>query len=107
MPKGSWKEFDDLSGNGNGTCSQNTLSKVDRVVRIQKTRGGKRGKTVTIIKGLSLNECDLKKLLKKLKIKCGTGGTIKEDLVELQGDQVKAALDVLKNDGFNPKQSGG
>ena len=42
-----------------------------------------------------------------MKASCGSGGTIKGDLLELQGDQVKPILDFLKKEGYLPKQSGG
>ncbi len=107
MPKGSWKEFEDLSFQEANDCSGNLPIIADRSVRVQRIRGGKGGKTVTIIRGLSLNRLDAKKLLKKLKITCGTGGTLKAEDLELQGDQVQASIEVLRKEGFKPKQSGG
>ena len=76
-------------------------------VRVQRMRGGRGGKTVTIIRGLALNALDAKKLLKKLKIRCGTGGTLKNEDIELQGDQVQVVITELQKEGFNPKKSGG
>ena len=107
MPKGIWREFENPAQNPSVEKSLNIKSKCDRVVRVQRTRGGRAGKTVTIVAGLGLNDIELRKLLKKLKIKCGTGGTVKGDNIELQGDQVQSVMEVLKRDGFHPKQSGG
>ena len=107
MPKGSWREFEDPSSDNNPRPLENVAPNSLTPVRIQRTRGGKRGKTVTLIKGLNLNSLDLRNLLKKLKIQCGTGGTIKSDVIELQGDQVQISMETLKKEGFAPKQSGG
>ena len=107
MPKGSWREFEDLSFRDNSDCSEDVNTIADRPVRVQRTRGGKGGKTVTIIRGLGLNTHGAKNLLKKLKIRCGTGGTLKAKDIELQGDQVQVTIEVLLKEGFNPKQSGG
>ena len=107
MPKGIWREFENPAQNPKDKESWNSQSKVDKLVRVQRSRGGRGGKTVTIIAGLDLNDIDLRKLLKKLKTKCGTGGTVKAENIELQGDQIQSAMEFLKKDGFDPKQSGG
>ncbi len=107
MPKGSWREYEDLASNKKADLPQNFSPKADRLVRVERTRGGKGGKTVTIIRGLGLNPIDSRNLLKKLKVKCGTGGTVKEENIELQGDQIMASIEVLEKEGFCPKQSGG
>ena len=49
----------------------------------------------------------LKKLLKKLKVKCGTGGTVKKETIELQGDKVSEVIGYLIKEGYKPTQSGG
>ncbi len=107
MPKGTWREFGDPSSNEGNQKLLNIKSKAQRSVRVKTTRGGKGGKTVTMITGLEISLDDLKKLLKSLKAQCGTGGTIKADTLELQGDKVKEVLQLLVNEGYNPKQSGG
>ena len=107
MSKGGWSEFNDpIKTIGNDT--QNSVPpKGNRQVRLERTRSGKKGKLVTVITGLELNKVEVKKLLKKLKIACGTGGTVKRDFLELQGDQISKAKDFLVKEGFRPKQSGG
>ena len=106
MPKGSWHEFDQPFEK-EANHRQSIPEKSHRLVRVQKTRGGKGGKIVTIISGLELDKENLKVLLKKLKAKCGTGGTSKEDCLELQGDHVSLILELLSAEGYSPKRSGG
>ena len=107
MSKGGWSEFNDpIKTIGNDT--QNSVPpKGNRQVRLERTRSGKKGKLVTVIKGLELNQLDAKKLLKNLKIACGTGGTLKGELLELQGDHISKVQDFLLKDGFRPKHIGG
>ena len=95
MPKGSWREFEELPLKINSDFPEIAPAIADRSVRVQRTRGGKGGKTVTIIRGLGLNSRDAKNLLKKLKTTCGTGGTLKAENIELQGDQVQTSIQVL------------
>ena len=74
MSKGGWSEFNDpLKTIENDTQNSDT-PKGKRQVRIEKTRSGKKGKLVTVIKGLELKQVEAKKILKNLKIACGTGG---------------------------------
>ncbi len=83
------------------------LPKAQQVVRVQRTKAGKGGKLVTLIKGLAAPEAELKQLLKQLKAVAGTGGTLKEGVIELQGDQIAVALAALERAGYRPKQAGG
>ena len=107
MFKGGWSEFNDpLKTIGNDTLSSVT-PKGKRQVRIERTRSGKKGKLVTVIRGLELKRVEAKKVLKNLKIACGTGGALKGDFLELQGDQLSKAQDFLFKEGFRPKQIGG
>lgn len=69
---------------------------VDPPIRISKESKGRKGKGVTLISGLVMNEADLKPLAKKLKALCGSGGTVKNGVIEIQGDhrdQIKQELD--------------
>jgi len=106
MPKGSWREFDGPS-TSKPNNSEEGVEKVLRNVRVQRTRVGKGGKTVTVISGLGLNAVEARDLLKMLKARCGTGGTLKEEDLELQGDQLAYVLELLKKEGYRPKHSGG
>ena len=60
----------------------------------------KKGKVVTVIRGLSAEENDLPHLLGQLKAACGAGGTVKDDLVEIQGKHLENVRKVLANIGY-------
>ena len=108
MPKGGWQEFssaDSLKRPSNPAAD--STPKGQQMVRVQPTRGGKGGKTVTVIRGLELDPAGFKSLLKKLKTRIGSGGTAKDGVIELQGDQVDLALDLLSKEGYRPKRAGG
>ena len=107
MPKGSWREFNDPVEKPQQSGQSTSATKADQQVRVQRTKGGKGGKTVTVISGLDLDHLSARSLLKRLKARCGTGGTIKGDLFELQGDQVNVVIELLKKEGYRPKRSGG
>lgn len=79
----------------------------DHNLRIQTTRKGRGGKTVTLIGPFQLSEESLKKLLKTLKNTCGTGGSAKDDRLEIQGDHREKLLEKLTQLGYPAKLSGG
>jgi translation initiation factor 1 len=79
----------------------------DGIVRVQRETKGRKGKGVTLIQGLPLEGEDLKKLAKRLKSKCGSGGTIRDGIVEIQGDHRDLLLEELKREGFPAKRAGG
>ena len=68
---------------------------------------GRGGKTVTLVKNLELSEKDLKALAKKLKRACGTGGTIKDGIIEIQGEHRQKIADLLRAQGYQVKIAGG
>jgi len=72
----------------NCTCQGQTKSGApqDGVVRISRETKGRKGKGVTLVSGVALSEPDLKVLAKELKTLCGSGGSIKDGVIELQGD---------------------
>ncbi|MBE9048395.1 translation initiation factor [Pleurocapsales cyanobacterium LEGE 10410] len=76
-------------------------------IRIQATRSGRKGKTVTVLTGFQHNPETLSKLLKKLKSQCGSGGTVKNNTVEIQGDHKQKLLETLTKLGYKAKISGG
>ncbi|WP_413744524.1 translation initiation factor [Synechococcus sp. MIT S9451] len=108
MPKGGWQEFSsgDSLQRPSGPATDST-PKAEQIVRVQPTRGGRGGKTVTVIRGLELDAAGFKGLLKKLKSRIGSGGTAKDGVVELQGDQVELTLELLAKEGYRPKRAGG
>jgi len=92
-------------------CSANAqrqrISQLDGIVRLSRETKGRKGKGVTLIKGLALNDKELKALAKTMKQKCGTGGAVKDGTIEIQGDQrelLKAFLEQLK---YTVKLAGG
>ncbi len=76
-------------------------------VRVQTSKSGRKGKIVTIINGFQTSEAILNQLLKDLKAKCGTGGTIKDETMEIQGDHKQKILEILLKLGYKAKISGG
>ncbi|MEA5618341.1 translation initiation factor [Cronbergia sp. UHCC 0137] len=76
-------------------------------VRVQATRAGRKGKTVTVITGFQTTPETLADLLKQLKTQCGTGGTVKDDELEIQGDHKQKILEILLKLGYKAKISGG
>jgi translation initiation factor 1 len=108
--KGGWREFPSPQSPHPGSRERPAPPappKAEQRVRVQRTRAGKGGKLVTAITGLEGAEAETRELLRKLKASCGTGGTLKDGVIELQGDQVAAALAALEQAGFRPKQAGG
>ncbi|MFM7465519.1 MAG: translation initiation factor [Cyanobium sp.] len=105
--KGGWQEFDGPANLARPATPASSTPKSQQRVRVQRTKAGKGGKTVTVISGLEISESEALGLLKTLKARVGTGGAMKEGLMELQGDQVSAALAELEKAGFRPKKAGG
>ena len=79
----------------------------EQTAYLHRETKGRGGKTVTLVKNLVLAEKDMKDLAKKLKRACGTGGTIKDGLIEIQGDHRQQIADVLGKQGFKVKIAGG
>ena len=79
----------------------------DGIVRVGRETKGRKGKSVTTITGLPLNGADLKALVTKLKARCGTGGTIKDGVVEIQGEHRDLLMTELEKLGYKVRRSGG
>ena len=79
----------------------------DGVVRIRREVKGRKGKTVTAIFGVPLDDKELKSLAKTLKSRCGTGGTVKEGIIIIQGDHRENLLQEIKKQGYTVKLVGG
>ena len=107
MAKGGWQEFSRPESLQRGAAAAEPTPITQQRVRVQRTKAGKGGKLVTAITGLEAAESELKALLKQLKAAAGTGGTVKDGVIELQGDQVAPALAALEKAGYRPKQAGG
>ncbi len=76
-------------------------------LRVQSTRKGRKGKTVTIIEGFQSTSETLTTLLKQLKSHCGSGGTFKDNTLEIQGDHKEKICQFLQKLGYKAKISGG
>jgi len=76
-------------------------------VRVGRETKGRKGKGVTVISGLPLDAIGLEALAKELKKRCGCGGTVKDGVIEIQGDHRDLLLDELANRGWQAKRSGG
>ncbi len=76
-------------------------------LKIEVSRKGKGGKTVTIVSGFQLTPENLQSLTKQLKNQCGTGGTSKDTSIEIQGDHRQKLLEIVTKLGYKAKLSGG
>lgn len=76
-------------------------------IRVEASSKGRKGKTVTIIRGFQSSPDKLNDLLKKLKTQCGAGGTIKDNEIEIQGDHKQKIVQYLIQLGYKAKASGG
>ncbi|MFT7178791.1 MAG: translation initiation factor 1, partial [Oceanospirillaceae bacterium] len=96
-------------GHSQCRCTHDSAAAMgDGNVRIRLETKGRKGKGVTTITGIPLAEAELKKLLKELKQKTSTGGAVKEQTLELQGDQRDILMMLLANRGWpSVKKAGG
>jgi len=79
----------------------------DGLVRVSRETKGRAGKGVTLVKGLALDEAALLALGRQLKAACGSGGTVKDGVIEVQGDQVERVMALLAAQGQRVKRAGG
>lgn len=79
----------------------------DGVIRVSRETKGRAGKGVTLVRGLALDPLALAALGKQLKTACGSGGTVKDGVIEVQGDHCDRVMEVLKAQGFVVKRAGG
>jgi len=90
------------------TCSAEPVRPTtDGVVRVSYETKGRGGKGVTVVKGFALNAVELAAMGKQLKAACGTGGTVKDFNIEIQGDHCDRIMALLKAKGYVVKRSGG
>jgi translation initiation factor 1 len=76
------------------------------VIRVSRQTKGRGGKTVTRVEGVPLDDAALVQLGKQLRSACGSGGTVKDGIIEVQGDHGDKVIDALKQRGYAPKRSG-
>jgi len=79
----------------------------DGIVRVSRETKGRKGKGVTLIAGVPLDAAGLAELAKDLKQRCGTGGTVKDGVIEIQGDHRDRLLEDLQSRGYRVKRAGG
>ncbi len=90
------------------TCrSALQMPSTDGIVRVSHETRGRKGKGVTVIKGLGLGADGLALLAKQLKTACGSGGTAKDGVIEIQGDHRETAIAALVKQGRTVKRAGG
>ncbi|MCY1290234.1 putative protein YciH [compost metagenome] len=88
-------------------CKQSLIPEGDGIARVRRETKGRGGKTVTTVSGVPLTGDELKELASALKKRCGTGGALKDGIIEIQGEHVELLLGELLKRGFKAKKSGG
>jgi translation initiation factor 1 len=76
-------------------------------VKVRREVAGRRGKAVTTISGVPLDDAGLRELAGRLKKRCGVGGSAKGGLIELQGDHRETVMEVLRAEGYDAVLAGG
>ncbi len=90
----------------NGSTAR-SLPPQQQTAYLHRESSGRGGKAVTLVKNLELSADDLKAMAKKLKQECGTGGTVKDGIIEIQGEQRERIAEVLRGLGYRVKIAGG
>ena len=78
-----------------------------QTIYLHRESKGRGGKGVSLVKNLALNEKDMKDLAKQLKQACGSGGTVKNGVIEIQGERREKMAETLKKLGYKVKIAGG
>jgi len=81
--------------------------KSDGIIRIQRETKGRKGKTVTTVSGFDIDDNDLKALSKQLKHHCGAGGSIKHNMIVIQGGNLDTIKEYLERKGYRVRIAGG
>ena len=76
-------------------------------VEVRREVAGRRGKGVTTIRGVPVDDTELKALAGRLKKRCGVGGSVKAGVIEIQGDHRTVVVEVLTAEGYRPVLAGG
>lgn len=103
---GCGKSVNNCSCKGKITHSRGKTQS-DGIIRIRREKKGRKGKTVTSISGFQEGSDNLKQIAKKLKSQCGTGGSIKDGIIVIQGDHRQTIQSELQKQGFKVKLAGG
>lgn len=97
----------DLRKKNEAVTHARSLPPQQQTAYLHRESGGRGGKVVSVVKNLVLTEEDLKTLAKKLKQECGTGGTVKDGMIEIQGEHRQRMAEVLQKLGYKTKIAGG
>ena len=89
------------------TAKKQSIYPNDRIVRIRREVKGRKGKTVTAVFGVPLDDKKIHKFAKTLKRLCGTGGTVKDGIILIQGDHRETLLKKIKQQGYTVKLASG
>ncbi len=76
-------------------------------VQVRREVAGRRGRPVTTITGVPVDDAGLRELASRLKKRCGVGGSVKDGVIEIQGDHREVALEILRAEGYAPVLAGG
>jgi translation initiation factor 1 len=88
-------------------CKAKAAAVGDGVVRVSRQTKGRGGKSVTLVKGLALDPVALALLGKQLRTACGSGGTVKDGVIEVQGDHCELVVEALRKHGHDARRAGG
>ncbi len=103
-----WSSEDgDLRKKEQAIAHSKSLPPQQQTAYLHRESGGRGGKVVSVVKNLILTQDDLKTLAKKLKQECGTGGTVKDGQIEIQGEHRQRMAEVLTKLGYKVKIAGG
>jgi translation initiation factor 1 len=97
----------DLRKKEQDAANPKSLPPQQQTIYLHRESSGRGGKVVSVVKNLILSETNLKALATKLKQTCGTGGTIKEGMIEIQGEHREKIAGVLQKIGYKVKIAGG
>ena len=101
MRNKNWIEFNNQDIQNQDLKNKNGLTKTKKI-KIHKDKKGRKGKIITVISGFESEKKEqLALLLKDLKVFCGTGGSLKEKIIQLQGDMQIKVMDYLRKEGYN------
>lgn len=99
-------------GRARDRCSCKTANRTgttpgDGIVRVGRQTKGRRGKGVTTVSGVPLARAELEELARRLKRACGSGGTVRDGVIEIQGDHRDRLVSLLAERGWTVKRAGG
>jgi len=97
----------DLRKKENKSAPTKSLLPQQQTAYLHRESKGRGGKAVTLVKNLTLSPADMKTLTKKLKAVCGSGGTVKDSIIEIQGEHREKIATVLEKIGYKVKIAGG